>query len=320
MPVYQCRNCKKIVNLATRPGPCESCGNTQFKLTDQRQGKIAVYTGRTALTSLSGANTEPTASLPTEVELPSSLLASSVLDSLTGETIVTRKTTPKPLKTHKLNLDILKNKWLLLLVSGMGGLLFYVYWESQFNISTLKDVILQEKFQKPKAWYFTDGAIVQQKKLYQFQYKRNHYGASLWTGQKLANLDLSADVVKTQGPDNVPYGLIARVSGENAENFYYLFIDGSGEYIMGKNTAQGWVHKVGWQAHSRINRGKKTNRLRLVIKDDLIVGYINGSRVGSFRDDTYKAGALGLFSMRGKGKSTTVYFDNVIVKSDQKRK
>ncbi len=320
MPLYQCRNCKKTLNLSTRPGICESCGSTQFKLADQRPSKLPVYTGKTQITSMTAAKTEPITGPFNEEDLPSSLISSSSLNSITGEPISTQKTSPKPLKAKRSPIKIINNKWFLPLALAVGGLIFHISWEAQFNTDKIKNLILQEKFGQPSGWYFTDGGAIQQNRLYQFQNKRNHYGASLWQGQKLANLDFSADVVKTRGPDDVPYGLIARVGGKNAENFYYLFIDGSGEFIMGKNTAEGWVHKVGWQGDSQINKGNKKNRLRLVVKDNLIIGYVNGDRVGSFRDDSYKAGAVGLFSMRGKGKSTTVYFDNVIIKSDQKKK
>lgn len=84
---------------------------------------------------------------------------------------------------------------------------------------------------------------------------------------------------------------------------------------MGKLSTGKWESKVGgWRYIGTVNTGNKRNRLRLVAKGNLIMGFINGVMVGSFRDDSHKSGKIALMSERLSGNELEVYFDNVLAK------
>jgi len=88
---------------------------------------------------------------------------------------------------------------------------------------------------------------------------------------------------------------------------------------MGRHDQDRWIHRVGWQKDDVVKKGSRRNRLRIVVKDDLVIGFINGQRVGSFQDDAYRSGRVAVFSMRGLGAKVGVYFDNVLIKERVKK-
>jgi hypothetical protein len=204
-----------------------------------------------------------------------------------------------------------------------GLVIFWVYrWLfNPVNPKTFQKVVLEDDFSIRRKWSLTNGARIKDGGLFQYQPQIKHYGASIWTGRTFTNVDFSADVKKVSGPDNVPYGLVARMGGKNYQDFYYLFISGNGTWVMGKHNAQGWKQRGKWRKSEWIRQGNvKTNRLRIIVKDNLIVGYINGKQVGFFRDSSFKSGKIGVMSMRGTGDVVSVYFDNVVAKIEKNPK
>ncbi|MGK7945784.1 MAG: hypothetical protein AB4058_15080 [Microcystaceae cyanobacterium] len=201
---------------------------------------------------------------------------------------------------------------------GLLGLgLFWVYGEliEPINLNNFNKVVLEDNFSAAKKWSLTKGGAIKDGGLFHRQPNVKHYGASIWTGQDFTDVDFSADAKKVNGPDNVPYGLITRVGGKSYQDFYYLLIAGNGTWVMGKHSDGTWEKQGDWRKSKIINQGNQsTNRLRLVTKGNLIVGYINGQRVGYFRDPALKSGKIAVTSMRGTGDAVAVYFDNVVAK------
>lgn len=205
---------------------------------------------------------------------------------------------------------------ILLLLSGLFGIfsLFWL-WSRQFDTREFQKVVLKENFSQSKGWYLTKGAKIKDGGLFQQQSLAKHYGTSIWNGQTFTDVDFSADVKKVNGPDNVPFGLVTRIGGDNYQDFYYLFIAGNGTWIMGKHSDDRWQKRGKWQKSQVIyTEDQATNRLRLVCKGNLIIAYINGKKVGHFRDKSHSSGRIAVTSMRGSGNSVAVYFDNVIAK------
>lgn len=334
MPTYKCKRCGNQITLSTKPGQCEFCGTSQFKLINQGQSKFVT------LDSGEVSNSSSPSSLPKNIPVsePTTLktsfsrknssnsaaktgLNSDSLPSLplyTGATSIgvpPTKTYDKPEKKSfpkaKFSLPI---QWLLPVFSAAIGAAGYGFWQSQFDTSEFTKTILQENFNRPKSWSLTDNAFFRNGGLYQRQSRRNHYGASIWMGKSFQDVDFAADVIKTSGPNDIPFGLITRVHNQKGQKFYYLLINGQGNFVMGKHDSERWLHRLGWQNHSAINKSNRRNRLRIVVKDNLVIGFINGQQVGSFRDDDYTSGRVAVFSMRGKGDRLGVYFDNVVIK------
>jgi len=190
----------------------------------------------------------------------------------------------------------------------------YSKWQSQFDLTAFQKVVLQEDFTSPKDWALTKGAVIKDGGLFQFQPNVNWVGWSSWEGKTFSDVDFSADVVKVNGPDNVFFGILARVSGNINPNFYYLRIDGKGSFVMGKYYQNEWHDRVGSKEADILNRGNSKNKLRLVCKGNLITGFINDKLVGRFRDTSYSSGKIAVQSARGEENAVAVYFDNVLVK------
>lgn len=208
----------------------------------------------------------------------------------------------------------------LLTVMLLGSGIFWIYrWLiNPVNPKSFHKVVLNDNFSVRRKWSLTNGARIRNGGLFQRQPQMKHFGASIWAGRTFTNVDFSADVKKISGPDNVPYGLVTRIGGKNYQDFYYLFISGNGTWVMGKHTAQGWKQRGKWRKSEWIKSGnQQTNRLKIIVKDDLIVGYINGKRVGFFRDKSFKSGKIAVMSMRGTGEVLSVSFDNVVAKIEK---
>jgi hypothetical protein len=225
------------------------------------------------------------------------------------------RTYPKPVTTKPQKTLPLPRSALVILVSllllGVG----YQLWQNYLiNTNDLSKVVLQETFHRPRGWSLTRGASFKDGGLFQWQPQKNHYGASIWLGKNFNAVDFTSVVDKVGGPNNTPFGVVAQANGKNYENFYYLFIDGQGRFSLGKRQKNKWVNKIGWKRSSAIEEGNAKNNLRIVFRDGLILGFINDKLVGSFGDKDYKSGKVGVFSMRGSGESTSVYFDNIVVK------
>jgi hypothetical protein len=330
MPTYKCKRCGNEITLATKPGQCEFCGTSQFKLISQGQSKfVTLDSGEVSNSSSSNSlpkttsgrtgfnNSSPRTRISNS---PKSSLNSDSLSSLplyTGSTSlgVPVKTYDKPDKKRfqKLNFS-LPNKWLLFVILAAMGAGGYWLWQKQFDTSDFQKIVLQDNFNNPKSWSLTNNASFRNGGLYQRPVRRNHFGASIWMGKSFEDVDFAADVVKTSGPNDIPFGLITRVNNQKGQKFYYLFINGQGNFVMGKHDSDSWLHRIGWQKHDAINKSNRRNRLRIVVKDNLVMGFINGQQVGSFRDDDYTAGRVAVFSMRGKRDAMGVYFDNVVIK------
>jgi hypothetical protein len=210
--------------------------------------------------------------------------------------------------------DIYKVYLVAMAVFFMLQTVAYSKWQSQFDLRTFQNVVVQETFTSPKNWRLTEGAVIKDGGLFQIQPKGSDFGWSSWEGKILSDVDFSAEVVKVNGPDNLYFGLLARVKEGENPSFYYLKINGDGYFVMGKYSSLSWDDRVDAEGSGIINIGNSKNRLRLICKDNLIMGFINDKMVGIFRDTSYKLGTIAVQSSRGEESGVAVYFDNVLVK------
>ncbi|HEY9672516.1 MAG TPA: hypothetical protein V6D11_13800 [Waterburya sp.] len=187
-------------------------------------------------------------------------------------------------------------------------------WESQFNLNAFQKVVLQEDFTAAKDWNLTEGAVIKDGGLFQRQPNLNWTGWSSWEGHTFADVDVSADAIKVNGSDDNYFGILARVSDDENQNFYTLRINGNGRYVISKHEKEKWQDIFGPQQSDIINLGNSQNRLRLICQGNLITALINGKLVGIVRDTSYKSGRIAVESERGEESAVAVYFDNILVK------
>lgn len=190
----------------------------------------------------------------------------------------------------------------------------YFQWQSKFDISDFQKVVLKENFVSPQGWRLSDGALIKQGGLFQFPSPINSPNWSMWENQGFSDVDYSAEVTKANGSDSVYFGLLARVSEQIDSSFYYLKINGDGNYAMGKYEKGQWENRVGGRSTDLIDTGNGKNRLRIVCKNNLIIGFINNIMVGFFIDYSYRYGKIAVYSGRVEEKAVGVYFDNILVK------
>lgn len=123
------------------------------------------------------------------------------------------------------------------------------------------------RFIKPLRWDIIRKAIIKDGVLF------HQYGViSIWADQNsiIGDVEFSVKAKKISGSDNLGFGIIARYTNQNQSsndgNYYYLLINGNGEFVMGKQLAnQKREDKVGWQQSSTINRGNKSHNFLKII-------------------------------------------------------
>jgi len=345
MTIYKCAKCGNQLILSSKPSQCESCGSKQFKSLGRNASKTVLSklesqpsnpppspkSGKSPPSRMLSPQ-EPSATLfqgePSSIRIKGdftqvnpplknrkksdepSLPLYSGPSNLPIPASPLKKSPQAPNKAQKP--FIFGRKWLIsLVVLLLGGLGYKVWQDKIFDTSDFQRTTLKETFNRPRGWFLTRGADLKNGGLFHVQPYKNHYGASRWLGKNFAAVDFSSDVKKAAGPNNVPFGIIAQINGTSHERFYYLLIDGQGRFSLGKHDKKNWNSKVGWKKSNTINPGNTKNNLRIVYKDNLVIGFINGQKVGSFRDEDYKSGKIGVFSMRGTGAPVAVYFYNI---------
>ena len=203
--------------------------------------------------------------------------------------------------------------FLLLIVGGFGGGLYWLA-NLKFDTKEFQKVAVDNDFKTPQKWLLSPGASIRSDNLSHphSQAKIEHF--SLLKNEQFKDVDVSNEVAIANPSPDLSVGIAARVNGEKNQNFYYLRIQPDGSFAMGKHTPDTWEDKLAWRKHSAIASGGKVNHLRIVCKDNLIIGFINDKKVGSFEDSDYLSGKVALISHQDKGANSTVNFSNVLIK------
>jgi DNA-directed RNA polymerase subunit RPC12/RpoP len=315
VPTYKCQQCGTEIILSKPPQKCDFCGGKKFKVIQKKNSKSSPikvagdFSGRFELPSGISSKLPPPSKSSRQTPLP------LPLPPPTPPTSSKKFYDPFVQVLLQFLAGLLESqylKWILLAISltGLGGL-GYWFWESQFDTREFQKVILKEDFTNPRGWRLTQGARLKDGGLFQAQKALNAYAASIWIGRNFGDSDFSAQVLKVQGANNLAFGIASRFK---INNFYYLLINGNGDIKLGKHTGTKWQHQVVIEKSHLVYTDQKKNILRLVCKQDLIIGFVNGQRIGSFRDKTHQSGKIALITLRGKGNPLQVYFDNIIVK------
>lgn len=329
MSIYKCNECSHEHNQLSKPSECEICGANDFKIIEEKKDlpravKTSIYSEKKPKKTFKPptfTKPPPPSSKVTKKPEPIVRFKAPVLDSKPTYSHSTSRIF-RPIMGSFTVLGVRIDK-LTIVVLPIGIIVTIPAMVSWFqNLQTpptVEKTVLDENFTKPSSRWstnefskFKDGGLFQQVS------KPNWSYWSSWdtnySPYNIQKTDYSADVNKVNGPDNKNYGIITRIQENNSQNYYYLLIRSNGYFSMGKHSKENWENKINWKEDNSINQGNGLNRLRIVTEGNLMTGFINDKKVGSFRDNSYKSGNIGVYSGSDKqGSGVAVYFDNIQV-------
>ena len=323
MATYKCKQCGKQFSLSIKASDCQFCGGSQLTLKG-RQSAGANFMISAASSSPNRKNAQRSS-----IAQPSTPVYSTKAGKPDGAgvAVLPARSDQFVFKNKKASSPVAANFWevfdfvqiggiflfLLLIVGGFGGGLYWLA-NLKFDTKEFQKVAINNNLKSPQKWMLSAGASIRSDNLSHphSQAKIEHF--SLLKNEQFKDVDVSNEVAIANPSPDLSVGIAARVNGEKNQNFYYLRIQPDGSFAMGKHTPDTWEDKVAWRKHSAIASGGKVNRLRIVCKDNLIIGFINDKKVGSFADQDYRSGKVALISHQDKGANSGVNFSNVLIK------
>ncbi len=190
-----------------------------------------------------------------------------------------------------------------------------------------KEVLEGEFKTMTSTWQFSSSAKIHKNILVHYHSNINSQSLSTANNKNtlLADLVASVEAKVTKSTKHLfesndsEFGIITRYKtkdkASSKNSFYYLLIKSSGEFAMGKYSANKWQNKVNWQKTTAMNQVTDWNQLKIACNGKMVVGWINNQRVGMFEDVDYSSGQVGVVSVRRKGKPVNVYFRDMTVKT-----
>ncbi len=319
MPIYKCNECSHEHNQPSKPSECDICTANDFKIIEEKKDLLREVKTLTSSkkkpekTFKPPTFTKPSSPASKVIRKPESVGRPKAPVSDSRPTLIdsTRGDTTAPPKGN--------NLWTW--IAGLSVVALVALIIGLQPTETVEKTVLDENFTNPSSrWLTTEFAKVKDGGLFQQVSKPNWSEGIGWDinysrYNNIQKTDYSADVKKVNGPDNRPYGILTRIQ-ENLEDYYFLLIASNGRFTMGKRSrGNRRKYYIKNKKHYSINKGNNTiNRLRVVTEGNLITGFINDIKVGSFRDDSYKHGNIGVYSDSDKqGNGVGVYFDNIKV-------
>ena len=326
MATYKCKQCRKQFSLSAKASDCQFCGGNQLTLKG-RQSAGANFMINAASSSPQRKNTKKGQSAIAQNPTP---VYSTKAGRPTETEVAVVTTRPREFSFQKKKAwssPASANFWevfdfvqiggiFLFLLIVLGGFAGGLYWLAnlKFDTKEFQKVSINNNLKSPQKWMLSPGASIASNNLSHphSQTKIEHF--SLLKNEQFKDVDISNEVAIANPSPDLSVGIAARVNGEKNQNFYYLRIQPDGSFAMGKHTPDTWEDKVAWRKNSAIAPGGKVNRLRIVCKDNLIIGFINDKKVGSFADQDYRSGKVALISHQDKGANSGVNFSNVLIK------
>lgn len=181
------------------------------------------------------------------------------------------------------------------------------------SLHQVQDVQYEENFNDRLAqdWIYSDEWYVQRRVFKMNSYDPDAPSLAYYSGIKIADVTLEADVNKVKGVRSWYNGLVFSLSEEGR---YLFVITPSGYYCLWRN----WPNGTGgfliyWTRSSAINTGlKQWNRLKAANNNGHISLYINDQYVNSYYDENYlRGGYVGVFSNDEEATKEFSKFDNV---------
>lgn len=129
--------------------------------------------------------------------------------------------------------------------------------------------------------------------------------------QSLIDFYLEATFTTGECSGRDRYGLMAR-SAANASAAYVAGLTCDGQYSLRIWNGARWIELIGWTQSEFINAGsEQTNRLGIRAEGNSLALFINGNLVAEIEDNTFTAGAFGLFISAAKTPGFTIEVSEV---------
>jgi hypothetical protein len=149
-----------------------------------------------------------------------------------------------------------------------------------------------------------------------------------WTGDTIAwsnlgeqvyeNIHLEVTVKDDIRDDGYGFGFICNQQGKQ-NDFYYLLISGSGEYVIGRAKSGSVTHLIGdgqnWPVTDLFTKHAPSYRLGADCGHGALTLYSDGKKIDSVEDTTYTEGRIGLVLWSGEGASGAgpILFDDFVM-------
>lgn len=142
----------------------------------------------------------------------------------------------------------------------------------------------------------------------------SYIGWTECTSDEYTDFVVEADATKLSGPDNNAYGIILRY-GLQSDEFYAFLISADGYHAF---TVDGVKHTdpeflTEWTESSAINKGGKTNHLKVVAVGSSMKYYVNDQLLGEVQDARFGKGTVGFFAGTVDEGDLQIAFDNLRV-------
>jgi len=124
-------------------------------------------------------------------------------------------------------------------------------------------------------------------------------------------IQLIGKMIECSGTDG--FGLIARVPNMTAANMGYLYgITCDGKFSFRKWDGEKMYTLINWKSNDAIKKGSnQTNRLGISLVGSEIKLYINGTLVGTTKDNDFRSGGFGLFVSAKETEKLTALLDEI---------
>jgi hypothetical protein len=133
--------------------------------------------------------------------------------------------------------------------------------------------------------------------------------ASLYT-----DFDACIDVVQRNDDPDGGWGSLV-FWGVDYDNFYTLDVTTSGYVKISRLQNNKWLSPVDWTlTEGVVNSGTSVNSLRVVVRGNVAIAYVNGQQVAQFRGQPPADGGLiGIYGAAPCESSANIDFDNFVI-------
>jgi hypothetical protein len=159
---------------------------------------------------------------------------------------------------------------------------------------TAQEIVLSDDFQSNKnGWYENENVQIHNGR-YEFTNKdRAEY---TWMNDTFEDGSVEADTAWLGDQETQGYGLVFRLV--DAQNFYFIWLTGAGNYTVGKVVDDHAIPIKGWTPSEVINK-RGNNNLRVELCGPLMNIFINEEKVSVLQDDTFTRGGYGFYTHAG---------------------
>jgi len=169
-----------------------------------------------------------------------------------------------------------------------------------------KDILQNNLKALPKSWSVVNGEWGYKDGVFLQSETDNSYNVIINKNKKLTNLKASVEFMPLSGKWDASGGIIFRV--KDKDNYYILRANALEDNLSLYTYVNGSRHLIK-EVRVKAPSLKEWHSIKVVVKGNLIEGYLDGKLYLTFRDSTFKSGYTGLWT---KADSVTK-FKNFIV-------